>query len=484
MARVRRLPACVLAITLATFPLYSQKGKSSGGGNGSSPDSSGNGNGAGNSSGGNQPGQQSASSSPGTSGRIEAAMLAYEESNRIATFIASQVSGRKLFVYDAQSFANLQAYDAYSATLSAFEMAFNLLDILPSSSFVTAVSGVQTVASALSALRSSAEYATETVDFQTDALIAQVAAHLPPGSMFVPRVALLAADDVQAPGVSTLPGSNCADISETVPQQLGCLLRVRASHTPSPPPSGTSTPDRDAGRRQPFQDLDKLFQVFFGTLMGTSVNLASNSDAAQPPGRGGRTDSDSQSAAAPQGNASNQSTAVPLLSTIIQGRRLKLQLGLNMTATITPADVLASATTIQVSSSARFAPGDSARLEAEIIVIQNISGTAWTVQRGQAGTVATTHPAGASIVRIQNSQNRILLLEATTAGGGSRTRHVLWAELFGSTPTPTFTGGSIVTWMLIDPATSGVEKGGVLRSMSEYGKFHGGVKVEAPRNFP
>jgi len=79
-------------------------------------------------------------------------------------------------------------------------------------------------------------------------------------------------------------------------------------------------------------------------------------------------------------------------------------------------------------------------------------------------------------------KSRVLVLEPTEAGGGSRIKHFFWQELFWPTPTPSFTGGAIVTYLLINPSTNVVESSGVFRFMVDYGKFHG-AKIQTPSNF-
>jgi hypothetical protein len=334
-------------------------------------------------------------------------MLAYEASDRIAKHIADEVKGHTLYIYDSQTFAGIQSYEAYAVTISAFEMSFGLFKTTkPQSSFVSAAGAAQTVAATLGALRSTAEYAADTVNFQTDPVIAQLANHLGANNVIVPKFVFISSDDLKSSATATPEKmkTGCSDITKTIPDQLGCLLLVRND-------AAVAAQAGNDAQKAAFADLDKLFQVFFGTLMGTSVNLSSSTST--PAGAGGGAGAGGAAAGggagAGTGGGGGTTTPVPLLSQLIQGHRLKAQFS-------------------------------------------------------------------------NDKNSRVLILEATEAGGGSRIKHNFFVELFWITPTPTFTGGAIVTYLLIDPTTSTVEKSDVLRFVVDYGKFHG-KKIEAPSNF-
>jgi hypothetical protein len=70
---------------------------------------------------------------------------------------------------------------------------------------------------------------------------------------------------------------------------------------------------------------------------------------------------------------------------------------LGVVSTTLAAEIGAADTTIQVASSAGFSAGNVIALDAESIVIQSISGTTWTVQRGQCASTAATHASGATL---------------------------------------------------------------------------------------
>src|SRR2546425_12717880 len=116
----------VISLLLASAPLASIAiaqstgggGKGSTGGGGKGP--------SGASQGDQSATAQSPSQSPSPSGRIESTMLSYEASEQIAAYIAHRVEGYRIFIYDSQTFATLQTYDAYAATVSAFEMSFRM----------------------------------------------------------------------------------------------------------------------------------------------------------------------------------------------------------------------------------------------------------------------------------------------------------------------------------------------------------------------
>lgn len=379
-----------------------QTASKSGGGN-SSPNAAGDGSGT----------QAGTSSGSGQSGRIEATMLAYEASDKIATHIAERVKGHALYVYDGPTFAAMQEYDAYDATVGIFETSFSFFT-LPGSSFVAIAPAVQQIASTVASLRSTAEYSAQAVDFQTDPIIAQIANHLTTKgtSVIVPKLLLLD-DDLASPPAAQVSATGCAQNSKTVPAQLECLLKVRNAALQVVTAVDPTTKTVDPNKVAAFTQLDKLFQTFFGSLLGSSVNLSADgknqqgTDGDNLPGKAGAgkaAGADSSSQDSPSGS---QAGTLPLLSHVIQGRRLRVRLG---------------------------------------------------------------------------KDARVLVLEATAAGGGSRIKHNLWVELFWVTPTPTFTGGAIVTYLLLNPENSSVEGSEVLRFDVDYGKFHGN-KIQTPANF-
>lgn len=351
-------------------PTSAVLGQSKGSGGGSQTGGAGGGNQGGGSGGGGTPSANGQQSSSSTS-RIEASVMAYEASDKIAAHIADQVKGTKLIIYDAQTFAALQSYDAYAVTVSTLEAAFTFGSDNKS---LAGLPDAQTIISTLAMVRSSTEYATQPVDINLDALIAQVAHNLPASSTVVPKFLLLEHADLDSPANSDIPDHDCADIDLNIPSQLACLIRVRAESQGNPNYTAT----------------DKLFQTFVASLIGSS-SLAKNPAPAAPATTDGATNQNQ-----------NPSPAPAVLPSIIVGRRLRAQL----------------------------------------------------------------NPSS------DEKRARLLVLETTAAGGSYRLLHNFWVEVFWRTPTPAFNGGATVTYLLIDPLTSTVEKSETLSYVFKYSKFN------------
>jgi hypothetical protein len=77
----------------------------------------------------------------------------------------------------------------------------------------------------------------------------------------------------------------------------------------------------------------------------------------------------------------------------------------------------------------------------------------------------------------------VLVLEFVAGGGAYRIRHNFWIEVFWTTPDPSFNGGAIATYMLIDPCTSLVIRANTLRYMYGYGKPEKTLKLKSRANF-
>jgi len=310
----------------------------------------------------------SATNGSGSTVRIESQMIAYEASDQIAAQIASHMSATKVLVYDSQTFTSLQAYEAYTSIVSTLESAMKM-GTAGTMSFGAAATAAQTVVSTLSALRSSTEYATQPVNLDTDALTAQIIARLSGKTQVIlPQILLLNTEDLKAFDASDVDDENCSSLDKTVPAQLACLLNVRDEMEP-----------------EPDSLVDKVFQLFWTSIMGTSSTTTSKAtDQGNAPADGAPPQT-----GAPTPNAPSNGPPSLMLQ-IVQGHRLKQQL---------------------------------------------------------------------------TSGAHVLVIEATAAGGSYRIRHNFWVELFYTTPTPSFNGGAVVTYMLIDPATSVVEQSEVLRYM-------------------
>jgi hypothetical protein len=341
--------------------------------------------------------------------RIESDMLAYQAADVISAEIASEVKGQRLLVYDAPTFENLQFYEAYSAELSSLESGFSLVSGGTGATlndFAAAATAAQTIVSSLAAMRSSTEYGTQQTSLQVDALIAQLSSHLAgSGPTIVPKFLLETPEDITFHQPVT--NSNCAALSKSIPDQLSCLLRIRAQAAAVP------------ANAQKFQDIDKLFQPFFANLLGVTVaSSLINGNGPQPQGQA---PAQPQTPAQPQAPAtpapSSQLSAVPMLATVIMGHRLAAQL-----------DVPDCSTT-------------------------------------------------------KASATKVLVVEATAAGGSYRIRHNFWVEVFWTTPSPSYNGGAIVTYLLIDPCTSTIVSSNTLRYMYDYGKFEKTKKLKSRANF-
>jgi hypothetical protein len=243
--------------------------------------------------------------------------------------------------------------------------------------------------------------------------------------------------------------SQCSDLNKTVPQQIECLLKVRAKHAPSP------------ANKSSFQDIDKIFQSFFGALMSASVATSLNSGQPQQNANnntggtttGGTTTGNNNAPnqpsnnPSPNNNPSNQPNTVPILSSIILGRRLETQLLAGCTGT------------------AQNPQEDAGQAGAAT------SGSA----EGQVTPVKVTKPASLN--------TRLLVLEPTEGGGSYRVFHNFWVELFWRTPKPSFNGGAIITYFLIEPCTSTVLKSEVLHYIFDFSKFKKAPKDTWGANF-
>ena len=395
------LIACSM-LSLATNVALAQ---SDGSGKGSSKDG-GNSGGSGGSQKGGQDGSTSQSNSSST--RVEADMLAYEASDTIASHIASNVCGHRLVIYDAQTFASLQAYDANSAALKLFTEVFKKQTFFAFDGGAAATA-LQTVVGTLSALKSSTEFQAQPTNIELDALTAQVANKVSglcsganASTVIVPKILLLNDFKMDAQPTETESKeseSDCSSIAKTVPQQLKCIIDLRNTAM-----QGNKNSDY----------LDKLFQVFLGNVLGVSADSAvkpANKDQIPNENSDKKDNSPDTSPGQQKPTNTDQSSVPPLLASIVQGHRIQTAL------------------------------------------------------------------------KLSNPSSRLLVLEATTAGGSYRIRHNFWVELFWTTPNPSFNGGAVVTYFLINPIDSSVEKSEVLRYMFQYGKFKDLKPVEKGANF-
>ena len=359
-------------------------------------------------------GSQSSSPSSGVY-RVESDITALQASDNVAAEIAKEIGNEKVIIYDQPTFQNLEFYEAYSTEVSLFESAYT--QIIQNGTgatlqdFAASATAAQTIVSSLAAMRSSTESSAQQTNIAVDTLTAQLAQHA--AQVIVPKIfisGVAGMDDMTLPNLAGPPASKCSDVTNSVPAQLACLLKLRAQAA--------------ATNSQKFQDVDKLFQSFLGNLLGSSVasSVVTPTAPVAGGGGGGTTPTTTTQVSAPQNPGANSTaapqTSVPIMSSVIIGRRIKQQLT-NYT-------------------SCKASGGDGTKL---------------------------------------------LVLEFTAAGGAYRIRHNFWVEVFWTTPDPSFNGGAVATYMLIDPCTSLITKANTLRYMYGYGKPEKTLKLKSKANF-
>jgi len=421
-------PMLVIA-ALSSFVVFSPsapaQGSTKGQGTGSKADSSDTTNASGKA-------QNSKSDTPGSSQYfVEADMLAYEASARIATEIAVELGPAakpKIVLYDQQSFANLEAYSGFRELVLIIENGYkaakeeSAVEPAPTPGvglLATDIPGmVKTAVDILGALRSTTDLASQKTDPQENALFAQVAQALTTKEykVIIPKLILLeqpvkpeqqvenSGDKKEPPATSETPKkSSCAAISNTVAQALSCLLgeRARAEAESKKNTEKLKPPDQDAsGMTNPILTqtnnlLDQLLTSLIASsgksqaASTTKGKLAPDTTSTQPAGGG------------------SQTSAPSLLSSIISGHRLRTAL---------------------------------------------------------------------------DDDSKVLYVGFNAAGGSYRVLHNFWLELFYRTPTPAFNGGAVVSYILFNPENSTVEKAQTLRYMYKYSKFKA-KKLTAADNF-
>jgi hypothetical protein len=365
-------------------------------------------------------GQQQASPGQGASPsggnyRVESDMAAVQAADNVAAQMALEIGNERVIVYDQPTFQNLQFYEAYSAEIGLFESAYRQIIASTGSTlqdFAASATAAQTIISTLAAMRSSTETSGQQTNITVDTLTAQLAHHLISGQVMLPKFfmnGVPGTNDLAAPNLATLPTINCNNVALSVPTQLACILQVRAQAANADPAK--------------FQEVEKLFQSFLGNLLGSSVASSVLTPAAAPaPGAGGGTSTTNTQIGAPQnpGSSNNATplTSVPVMSSIVTGRRIKEQL-----------------------------------------------------------SNSTTCPA------FPSNGTKLLVLQFTAAGGAYRIRHNFWVEVFWTTPDPSFNGGAVVTYTLIDPCSSSIIKANTLRYLYGYGKPKKTIKLKSRANF-
>lgn len=375
----------------------------------------------------------------------------------------------------------------------------------PSSAFTTATGGIQTVLGLLGAIRSTSEYAGETVDFSLDAVIAQLVAQQLGGRVIIPKMILLSDNDLTFPKQLSL--KNCSDIANTIPHQLACLTKIRnevaslgdANSVSVTTPSSAGTGKEGAGSStRTISYLSSQAEKLLSDAKSASARAKTARDEAA------RAVSAARTAAA---NAKDRSKADKLtqdaneLDTLAGGIVSEAERALSQAnkVLLTANEATNAFAPIDKVFQAFFAGLMGASVSTTTSSGQDKAAAAGSTalslasQAGNpAGGISNPSPAGSvlsSVVlghrlrrELSESKGRILVLETVVAGGGQRIKHNFFAEVFYATPTPTFTGGAIVTYLLIDPSSSRVESANVFRFIYDYGKFHG-KKSERASNY-
>jgi hypothetical protein len=99
---------------------------------------------------------------------------------------------------------------------------------------------------------------------------------------------------------------------------------------------------------------------------------------------------------------------------------------------------------------------------------------------GNGGTLLTSIIAGKALVDSLTQRSdagtkdkyHILSVDIAAAGGGSRTRHIFWVEVFYTTPAPSYNGGAVISFRLMNREGKFLE-GRTLRYMYDYSKWAG-----------
>ncbi len=198
-------------------------------------------------------GQSPASgASAGASYRVEEDMLAYQAADVVAAEIANNVKNQRLILYDQPTFINLQFYEAYAAEIATLESAYERITTSHASygalDFPGSATAAQTIIGTLAAMRSTTDIGSQQTSSQIDAIIALLAKHLVnPSAVVVPKLLLATPFDLKITGAAS--NSDCNNINKSVPDQLACLLTVRAAAA-------------SQGNNEEFQTLTSSFSRF------------------------------------------------------------------------------------------------------------------------------------------------------------------------------------------------------------------------------
>lgn len=99
----------------------------------------------------------------------------------------------------------------------------------------------------------------------------------------------------------------------------------------------------------------------------------------------------------------------------------------NPTTTLTAAITSTSATSLTVASAGAFPSAGNFRIliDGEILKVTAVSGTTWTIARGDGGSIAATHLNGASVFQILTAESLNALVTVQVAGTAVSDRRVI-----------------------------------------------------------
>jgi hypothetical protein len=265
--------------------------------------------------------------SSGGSGQyfVEADMLVYEASARIAKEVADELGtagDKRIVLYDQQSFSNLQAYEAFREMVRVIQNGYqaaqepSALEPAPTPGGVgfaptDVLSAVKTGVEILSALRSTTDLTGQKSDPQDAALFAQVAHALKCRryTVVVPKLVLVPQAD------SVIDSKDCASTSNTVAGSISCLMDKRKNaEAKSKENIKSSNKDESEVTNTILSKTNTLFDRLLDSLSGSSGKTAP-SDLVK-----NQLAPDSGSPAAP---STSPAPAPSLLSTIMAGRELR-----------------------------------------------------------------------------------------------------------------------------------------------------------------
>ena len=260
---------------------------------------------------------------------VEADMLAYEASARIARELADEMgSGNndKIVLYDQQSFSNLQAYNAYIELVRVIASGYeaskkSALQPAPPPGALSLtgpdiLSAVKTGVEILTALRSTTDLNGQKTEPQEIALFTQVSHALSCRSykVVIPKLVLI---DTTVPPEPDM--TNCTTPSNTVAGSLSCLLGKRASAEEASNKRSEANQNGEGKPANPIlEEMNSLFNRLLDSLSISSGKSPGNDQTKNP--------SDVGATNPPGGSATVSGGTPSLLSAIITGQQLRRNL--------------------------------------------------------------------------------------------------------------------------------------------------------------